>query len=91
MRPIEIRSVQSPRAADPSPAPAARARPASRPAGEVAVEVVRSSLFAAQQPPVDAERVEALRQAIASGTYALSPADIATAMIELAGEWENRP
>jgi flagellar biosynthesis anti-sigma factor FlgM len=91
MRPIEIRSVQSPRAADPSPAPTSRERPAGRRAGDVAVEVVRSSLFAAQQPPIDAEKVATIRQAIATGAYALSPADIAGAMIALANEWEQRP
>jgi flagellar biosynthesis anti-sigma factor FlgM len=54
------------------------------------VEVVRSSVFASQQPPIDADRVETLRHAIANGAYALSPDDIAGAMIALAGEWEQR-
>jgi len=49
--------------------------------GEKDIEVSRSPLLEPQSPPIDAERVEAIRQAIGNGTYRLEPARIADAMI----------
>ena len=49
--------------------------------GEKDVEVSRSPLLESNAPPIDAERVETIRQAIAQGTYVVTPAKIADAMI----------
>ncbi len=47
-----------------------------------AAQVERSSaLDAGAKPPVDAERVKVIRQAIEKGTYPVVPAKIADAMI----------
>lgn len=47
-----------------------------------AAQVERSeALDAGQSAPVDAERVKVIKQAIESGTYPLTPAKIADAMI----------
>lgn len=92
MRPIETSPVQAVRAAETSQAHASRGRRDSRPAGrDTEVEVVRSSLLDAKQPPIDAAKVEAIRHAIAIGAYVLSPADIAEAMIALADFPGNQP
>ncbi len=49
--------------------------------GEKDVEVTRRELPGAGEPPVDVERVNELRQAIADGNYPLLPEKIADAMI----------
>lgn len=81
MRPIEIQPVRLTRttekvvATDPvkvSPKVAS---------GEKDVEVSVSELLQAGTPPVDAERVEKIRNAIEEGSYPLVPAKIADAMI----------
>ncbi|MDK2760226.1 MAG: flagellar biosynthesis anti-sigma factor FlgM [Sphingopyxis sp.] len=41
--------------------------------------------IASQQPPVDVARVASLRSAIASGSYGVHPAIIASAMIDFYG------
>lgn len=81
MRPIEIQPVRLTRttekvvATDPAKA---SPRVAS---GEKDVEVSVNELFEAGKPPVDAERVEQIRNAIKEGSYPLVPAKIADAMI----------
>ena len=58
------------------------ARPATQVAnGEQDVEVVRRTLLTAKEPPVDHDRVDRIRQALAEGSYPLVPAEIADAMI----------
>ena len=81
MRPIDIQPTGAIRTTD-KVAAVGRARPATTVAnGEQDVEVVRRSHFSSQEPPVDSERVEQIRQAIAEGRYPLVPAEIADAMI----------
>jgi negative regulator of flagellin synthesis FlgM len=43
--------------------------------------VIRSRALDPGQPPVDAERVKQIRQAIEDGTYPIVPARVADAMI----------
>ena len=81
MRPVEIQPTRPVRTTD---RVAATDRPQAAPKageGEKDVEVARTDLLSAKEPPVDAERVEQIRQAIADGTYPLVPARIADAMI----------
>lgn len=64
----------------------AAARPASAPASPspkpgVAVEIGTASEVDLASPPVDPERVEAIRTALRDGTYPLVPTKIADAMI----------
>lgn len=81
MRPIDnqpvgqVRTTEKVRAIS-SPRPAT---PAAN--GEQDVEVVRRTLLTALEPPVDHERVEQIRLALARGAYPLVPAEIADAMI----------
>ena len=49
--------------------------------GEKEVEVKLTNLLNANPPPIDAERVKQIRQAIENGTYSIEPAKIADAMI----------
>lgn len=81
MRPIDIQPAGQVRTTEKVTAvrPAPPATPVAN--GEQDVEVVRRTLFTAQQPPVDHERVDQIRQALAEGTYPLIPAEIADAMI----------
>ena len=81
MRPIEIQPTRLTRVTD-KVAASSPAQPAAAIAnGEKDVEVKRSELLSQNQPPVDAERVAQVRQAIAEGVYPLVPAKIADAMI----------
>lgn len=55
----------------------------NRPArtGKEAPAVVKSEALDPGEPPVDTERVELIREAIASGNYPVTPTKIADAMI----------
>jgi negative regulator of flagellin synthesis FlgM len=78
---MEIQPVRLARATDKTAA-AAAIRPADRvPEGAGDVEVSRSTLLEPSPAPIDAERVEAIRTAIAEGTYGLVPHKVADAMI----------
>ncbi|MBB3861874.1 negative regulator of flagellin synthesis FlgM [Novosphingobium hassiacum] len=55
--------------------------PAVTDAGSAAQVERSSALDAGAKPPVDAERVQVIRQAIERGTYPVVPAKIADAMI----------
>ena len=65
--------------ARPAPAPAAAPAAAARPG--VAVEIGAASEVDLASPPVDADRVDAIRRALREGTYPLVPTKIADAMI----------
>lgn len=81
MSPIEIRPVRLAQPTDKTAA-TAKIRPADRvPEGEKEVEVSRSPLLEAEDPPIDAGRIGTIREAIANGTYRLMPDKIADAMI----------
>lgn len=45
---------------------------------------------AAHTPPVDSARVAQLRQAIADGSYTLSPDKVADRLIAMKNEWNGR-
>jgi negative regulator of flagellin synthesis FlgM len=51
------------------------------------VAAVASQLAA--QPPVDADKVARLRDAVASGSYKIDPATLADRMIALQQEWNS--
>ena len=53
--------------------------PQNAPAAVVAS--IAAQLSAAQEPPVDMERVDAIRAALRRGEYSLEPGEIADAMI----------
>ncbi|PKP96954.1 MAG: flagellar biosynthesis anti-sigma factor FlgM [Alphaproteobacteria bacterium HGW-Alphaproteobacteria-15] len=55
------------------------AKPSKAPAAGISVEV--SAAADAATPPVDAERVQEIRNALRDGSYPLVPAKIADAMI----------
>lgn len=81
MRPIEIQPVRPTRPTErvnPTEPVRAAAKVAS---GEKDVEVSRRELIGSRQAPVDTERVEAIRNAIAEDRYPLIPTKIADAMI----------
>ena len=81
MRSMEIQPVRLVQHADRT-APTAPARPAGKVTeGEKDVEVARSPLLEANAAPIDAERIETIRAAIADGSYVLAPDKIADAMI----------
>jgi len=81
MRPVEIQPTSPARPTD-RVAATGESRAAPRAAeGQKDVEVSRTDLLSAKEPPVDAERVEQIRRAIEEGTYPLTPAKIADAMI----------
>lgn len=81
MSPMEIRPVRLAQPTDKTAA-AVPIRTADRvPEGERDVEVSRSPLLQSEAAPIDAERVETIRQAIENGTYRLMPDKIADAMI----------
>lgn len=52
----------------------------SHPVGQLAQEL-------AAKPPVDAERVDRLRKAIAEGNFRPDPAKVADRLLALRGEW----
>lgn len=65
-------------------APVERARPVDQAASgekDLNVEVSRSALLQPAVPPVDVERIEAIREAIDAGSYRLRPDLIAGALI----------
>lgn len=69
---------RKPVAAEPADTPAAQTRPAAA-AGTADTGSVTRRL--AQSPPVNADRVAELRQALKAGNYPMQPARIADAMI----------
>lgn len=81
MRPVDINPTAPVRAPE-RVAPTEPARPPQQVAGgEKDVEVSRRELLGGNSAPVDSERVQQIRQALADGSYPLSPAKIADAMI----------
>ncbi|MBA4047597.1 MAG: flagellar biosynthesis anti-sigma factor FlgM [Sphingomonas sp.] len=66
-------------AATPTPAPAARATAGA------ALQALVTDL--AVRPPVNEERVARIRQAIANGTYPISPENVADRLIALRLNW----
>ncbi len=84
MRPIEIQTAHLARATN-RVAATERLQPAAKVGeGEKEVEVKLTNLLNANPPPLDAERVKQIRQAIANGSYSIEPAKIADAMIAAA-------
>lgn len=57
-------------------------RPAQTAKGDADVEVARTRLAGSDVPPIDHEKVVALRNAIVDGTYRIEPGRIADAMID---------
>ena len=71
------------RAAQPTPTPTASPKPA-------APDVARLSGVAtelAAKPPVDGERVQQIRRAIANGTFPILPATVADRLLAARYEW----
>lgn len=66
-------------AATPAPSPAARPTPSA------ALQALATELAA--RPPVNEERVARIRQAIANGTYPISPENVADRLIALRLNW----
>ena len=84
MRPIEIQTAHLSPATD-RVAAVERLQPAARVGeGQKEVEVKLTSLLNAIPPPLDAERVKQIRQAITTGIYSIEPAKITDAMIAAA-------
>ena len=81
MRPIDIEPTRPIRTPDRVEAPQPVRAPAKAAGGERDVEVVRRELPGAGDPPIDNERVEAIKQALADGRFPLIPAKTADAMI----------
>lgn len=54
----------------------------SHPVGQLAQEL-------ASKPPVDADRVDRFRKAIAEGSYQPDPEQVADKLLALRGEWVN--
>lgn len=71
-------------ATTPAPAPVA-----AEPAPAVQTSAALSGLVSelAAKPPVDVERVARIRQAIANGTYPISPENVADRLIALKLNW----
>jgi flagellar biosynthesis anti-sigma factor FlgM len=81
---MEIQPVRLVRATDKTAA-AAPTRPVAKVTeGDRDVEVSRSEILNSGSAPIDAERVETIRNAIANGSYRVQPAAIADAMIAAA-------
>jgi len=81
MQPIDFQPLRLVSATS-SVAPTSSVRPDGAAPKTVAdVEVSLSALLGTQAPPIDHERVVELRQAIENGTYRLTPAKVADAMI----------
>ncbi len=81
MRPIEIQPVRLTRATEKVVATDPAKVSPQVASGEKNVEVSVNEGFQAGSSPVDAERVEQIRNAIEEGSYPLVPAKIADAMI----------
>jgi negative regulator of flagellin synthesis FlgM len=81
MRPIEIQPMRLTRATEKVVA-AQPAKPLPKVVnGEKDVEISLNDIQQAGTPPVDAERVSQIRDAVEEGSYPLVPARIADAMI----------
>jgi negative regulator of flagellin synthesis FlgM len=89
MSPIEIRPVRLAQPTDKTAATTPIRRADRVPEGEREVEVSRSPLLKPAPAPIDAERIETIRNAIGSGTYRLVPDQIADAMIAAAQASRN--
>tara|TARA_A100001391_G_scaffold7621_8_gene5022 strand:+ start:36010 stop:36324 length:315 start_codon:yes stop_codon:yes gene_type:complete len=91
MKPIEINSVARSRplgaeaqrtvSSAPTATDASAAAPASAPRAEAEMVTRSESLSAGPVPPVEADRVAQIREAVKDGTYPLVPASVADAMI----------
>ena len=72
-------------ATTPAPTPTA---PTQTPAADVArLSGIRAELSA--RPPVDGERVQQIKRAIANGTFPILPATIADRLLAVRYEWMN--
>ena len=63
------------------PAPSTQAPEGPAPEGQAQATLVSTTSAAAGEPPVETDRVNAIRKAIQSGNYPLVPTKIADAMI----------
>lgn len=72
-------------ATTPAPAPTRETRPATDIAS---LSGVARQLAA--KPPVDAERVQQIKRAVANGTFPILPATIADRLLAVRYEWMNR-
>ena len=70
-----------------APATAARAATAGNSAPGIAAQTLARSMAAT--PPVDADRVAQIKQAVANGTFPIYPARIADRLIALKLEWKS--
>lgn len=89
MSPMEIRPVRLAQPTDKTAATTPIRRADRVPEGEKEVEVSRSALLKPAAAPIDAERIESIRQAIGNGTYRVMPDKIADAMIAAAQASRN--
>jgi negative regulator of flagellin synthesis FlgM len=74
------------RAATPAPAPLSPPQPG-------APDIARLSGIAAElaaKPPVDADRVQQIKRAIANGTFPILPATVADRLLAVRYEWLDR-
>jgi negative regulator of flagellin synthesis FlgM len=80
-----VARVLAAQAATPAPAPTS---PPQTPAADVArLSGLRAELAA--RPPVDGERVQKIKRAIANGTFPILPATIADRLLAVRYEWMN--
>lgn len=73
---------QKPAAGAPGPTTASGARPASTTGDHVSVEVSDVGLARAEARRIDAQRLEALREALKSGTYEVDPDALARRIVD---------
>ena len=72
-------------------APVAEAAPATKQAGTDATQAPGALASAmASAPPVNADRVQEIKTALANGTFPLSPSTIADQFIALRYDWMSR-
>ena len=61
--------------------------PATEQAGTVAAQPQTLAAQLASKPPVDADRVQRIKDALTNGTFPISPATIADQLIALRYDW----
>lgn len=88
MRSIEFQPLRLVNATDRVGA-APQARPVEAAKGGNDIAALRAPLAGSGAPPIDHERVLALRNAIIDGTYRIEPEQIASAMIETVSASES--
>lgn len=71
----------------PAPRPIDLARPTVAPASPTGSRAIARELASA--PPVDADRVSRIRQAIADGTFPIAPATIADRLLAFKLNWNG--